>query len=81
MVIFVTARPEIIAQRIQKRDIELDNTGKTEWYGDEISKQKGASLRDAYIKFLDASGVEWVEFDTSDLGIEEMGGKLLDLMK
>ena len=71
LVVFVTASSEVIKERIMKRDISNGVLNKTEWYGDEISKNQGISLRKAYIAFLERTGVKWFEFDTSKYSITE----------
>ncbi len=71
LVVFVTASPEVIRERIMKRDISNGVSNKTEWYGDEISKNQGISLRKAYVTFLERTGVKWFEFDTSKYSITE----------
>ncbi|MCS6795212.1 MAG: deoxynucleoside kinase [Raineya sp.] len=80
LVIFVTARPEIISQRINQRDKDLGTTNKIEWYGDEISKKKSLQLQDAYIKFFEMFGVNYKIFDTSDVPLETMGQKLQEIL-
>lgn len=80
LVIFVIAHPEIILKRIQKRDKKLENTRKTEWYGDEISKNKGQELKNAYMKFFEMSKVNFIEFDTSDIKENEMEKRLINLI-
>jgi dTMP kinase len=80
LVIFATARPEIIYQRINQRDINLGISNKTEWYGDEISKMKSLQLQEAYIKFFEMAKVNYKIFDTSDIPIEKMGQKLQEIL-
>lgn len=81
LVIFVTARPEVIYQRITQRDKELGLTNKTEWYGDEISKNKSLQLQNAYIKFFELANVNYKLFDTSDIRLEDMGLKLKEILE
>ncbi len=71
LVVFVTARQKVINSRIKLRDAQNAEINKTEWYGDEISKEKGNSLRKSYKLFLEKSGVTWFEFNTSDYSKEE----------
>jgi deoxyguanosine kinase len=80
LVIFVTARPEIISQRINQRDKDLGVKNKVEWYGDEISKKKSVQLQEAYMKFFEMSGVNYKLFDTSDIPMEAMGQKLQEIL-
>lgn len=81
LVIFVTARPEVIYQRIHQRDKDLGITNKTEWYGDEISKTKSMQLQNAYIKFFELANVNYVLFDTSDIALEDMEKKLQEVLE
>lgn len=81
LVIFVTARPEIIYQRITLRDKQLGITNKIEWYGDEISKTKSIQLQNAYIKFFELANVNYVLFDTSDIPLDNMGKKLQEILE
>jgi deoxyguanosine kinase len=80
LLIFVTAQPEIIRERINQRDKNLKVKDKTEWYGDEISKNNSLQLKEAYIKFFEMSKVNYKLFDTSNIPLEKMGEELQKLL-